>query len=339
MGDCRSIAARPVTARGPAKFVTGLLLLGVLGLVSQTLLGASSATAKGVTDSKITCTTSSLPAASAGGRNPFRGLCTYLAGREGVVQVALYNKNNGRTYILLTGNDTQYTASIVKADILALWLHNYQMSGTKIPDAIPYSIKYLMQLMIQMSDNAAATGLFYFAGGCSSLTGLNNLIPLSHTTVGCETSNYYGWGNTTTTAADQMDLMKIYAYGGRDDVIGSDARNYGLQLMESVDPTERWGISCGPWGTTCDPPTYAPPKPGVTVALKNGWKTLPTCTKPIKDCPWQVNSIGWVSGEGRNYVLTILTTDDPVGTGDTYGFTYGINTIQGASKLIWGNLG
>ena len=37
-------------------------------------------------------------------------------------------------------------------------------------------------------------------------------------------------------------------------------------------------------------------------------------------------------------VLTVLTTKDPVGTGDTYGFDYGIDTIQGVSKLVWDNL-
>jgi hypothetical protein len=253
--------------------------------------------------------------------------------------VALFNKNNGETYLLSNGDDTQYTASMVKVDVLAMWLHNYQTMGTKIPDDVPYSIKYLMGLMIDMSDNAATTGLFYFAGGCDALTGFNALIPLKSTKVGCQTPDYYGWGNTTTTAADQVSLMKIYAYGGRDDVIASDARSYGLHLMENVEPTQRWGISCGPWGVKCDPPDYAPKKPGVTVALKNGWKTLPTCTKPIKECPWQVNSTGWVGGAaGRNYVVTVLTTDDPVGSGDLYGFNYGIDTIQGISKLIWVNL-
>jgi hypothetical protein len=156
--------------------------------------------------------------------------------------------------------------------------------------------------------------------------------------VGCQTPTYYGWGNTTTTAADQVDLMKIIAYGGRDDIVGSDARSYELHLMQNVEPDQAFGISCGPYGTTCNPPDYAPPKPGVTVALKNGWKTLPTCTQPIEQCPWQVNSMGWVSGQGRNYVLAVLTTNDPVGTGNTYGFDYGISTIQGISKLIWGNL-
>jgi hypothetical protein len=107
--------------------------------------------------------------------------------------------------------------------------------------------------------------------------------------------------------------------------------------MESVIPAQRWGITCGPWGTNCDPPGYAQPVAGVTVALKNGWKYLPTCAAQDESCPWQVNSIGWVRGDGRDYVLAILTTDNPPGKG-TYGLDYGITTIQGVSQRIWANL-
>ena len=51
---------------------------------------------------------------------PLHGVRRYLRSREGVAQVALFNKVTGRTYLLRGGPDTQYTASIVKADIMAL---------------------------------------------------------------------------------------------------------------------------------------------------------------------------------------------------------------------------
>ena len=272
-------------------------------------------------------------------RSPLRGICDYLDGRKGVVQAALFDQKTDQTYRLSNGDDTQYTASIVKVDILARWLNRFENQRDAIPDDIPYSIKYLMQRMIQNSDNAAATSLFYFGGGCDALTRFNTLIPMDDTKVACETPNYYGWGNTTTTAADQVRLMKVFAYGKPKRVLGQNARSYGLQLMQGVEPDQRFGISCGPWGTMCDPPDYAPPDPDVTVALKNGWKTLPTCTQPIAQCPWQVNSTGWVQGKGRNYVLTVLTTRDPVGSGGLDGFNYGIDTIQNVSERIWDNLG
>ena len=175
----------------------------------------------------------------------------------------------------------------------------------------------------------------YFPGGCTTLTLFNTLIPTRHTSIGCETPTYYGWGNTTTTAADQVRIVRMLAYPNA--ILAPDAREFGLHLMESVVPSQRWGVSCGPWGTTCEPPDYATPDPGVTVALKNGWKYLPTCARQDESCPWQVNSIGWVRGHGRDYALAVLTGDDPAGPG-TAGLEYGITTIQGVSWRIWRNL-
>jgi beta-lactamase class A len=266
---------------------------------------------------------------------PLNGVLDYLHSRQGDVQVAIFDKSTGRTYLVSDGPQPQYTASIVKADILARWLRRYQSSPGVIPVSLPYSIRYLMQNMITVSDNVAATSLFYFGGGCGALTRFNELIPTRDTEVGCQTPTYYGWGNTQTTAADQVAVVRTLAYRNR--VLTLAARAYGLQLMESVVPTQRWGVTCGPWGTSCDGPAYATPVPGVTVALKNGWKFVPSCARQDDSCPWQVNSIGWVQGDGRDYALAVLTTDDPIGPG-VYGFDYGISTIQGVSQLVWDNL-
>ena len=273
------------------------------------------------------------PAAAPGG--PLRGVGAYLRSRKGTVQVAVFNSRTRRTYLLSDGRAAQYTASIVKADILAKWLRRYQARPGTIPASVPYSIKYLMQNMITISDNVASTALFYFGGGCTALTRFNRLIPTRHTTVGCETPTYYGWGNTVTTASDQSRIVRTFAYPSP--VLAPDARAYGLSLMESITPAQRWGVSCGPWGTDCDPPDYAHPVAGVTVALKNGWKYVPTCTAQDERCPWQVNSIGWVHGKGRDYVLAVLTTNNPAGPAN-FGFNYGISTIQGVSERVWYNL-
>ena len=319
------------------------LTLGVAALAATGLLAggnprpgpAVSATARAAAGTTTSAAVS--PAGSATRRaGPLHGVRRYLRTREGVAQVALFDGATGRTYLLSGGPDTQYTASIVKADIMALWLWRYQSRTGTVPDNMPYSIRYLLQNMITMSDNVAATSLFYFSGGCTTLTLFNTLVPTRHTTVGCQTPTYYGWGNTTTTARDQVAIVATLAY--RNHVLGPDAREYGLHLMESVEPTQRWGVTCGPWGTTCAAPDYAPPDPDVTVALKNGWKFLPSCAKQDDSCPWQVNSIGWVRGQGRDYVLAVLTTDDPAAPG-TAGLDYGISTIQGVSQRIWANLG
>jgi hypothetical protein len=271
---------------------------------------------------------------TASAKDPVQGVLEYLHTRQGVVQVALFDKVTGKTYLVSDGTNTQYTASIVKADILARWLKQLQGTPGSIPSNVPYSVQYLMSNMITMSDNSAATSLFYFGGGCDALTQFNRAIPTNDTKVGCESPTYYGWGNTTTTAADQVNIVRTLAYDNN--ILTTNARDYGLHLMESVIPAQRWGVTCGPWGTACEGSKIADPVPGVTVALKNGWKYDPTCIKQDESCPWQVNSMGWVQGKDRDYVLAVLTTDDPVGNDPK--FDYGIATIQGVSLRVWENL-
>ena len=310
-----------------------------IGAAAMLCLGASALTASPAVARPAAKDCEPPTGGKGAGPGPLAGVCEYLNGREGVVQVALFDKASGRAYRLTTGDDKQYTASIVKVDILGRWLRRYQNSDAKIPDDIPYSIRYLMENMIKHSDNVAATSLFYFGGGCDALTRFNALLPMDDTKVACETPTYYGWGNTTTTASDQITLMKAFAYGRGDRILSPDAQSYGLKLMGDVQPDQRFGVSCGPWGSSCGPPEYAIPDPDVDVALKNGWKTLPTCPLPIAQCPWQVNSTGAVKGNGRNYVLTVLTTDDPAGADPLDGYHYGIDTIQNISLRVWDNLG
>ena len=84
--------------------------------------------------------------------------------------------------------------------------------------------------------------------------------------------------------------------------------------MENVTPSERWGVTVGV-------PSQA------VVALKNGWLPLNDT-----DTNWQINSIGWVSGLGRDYLIAVLTTDNPTEA-------YGITTIGQISTDVWTALG
>jgi hypothetical protein len=60
-------------------------------------------------------------------------------------------------------------------------------------------------------------------------------------------------------AADQVSLMRLFAHEKPHGVLGHRAREYGRHLMESIEPDERFGISCAPRGTTCDQPDFARP--------------------------------------------------------------------------------
>jgi hypothetical protein len=91
-------------------------------------------------------------------------------------------------------------------------------------------------------------------------------------------------------------------------------RTAALRLMEQVTPEQRWGVSGGV-------------PSAVRVALKNGWLPLNDV-----DTDWQINSIGWVSGQGRNYLIAVLTTRNATEA-------YGIATISHLSTLVWRALG
>ena len=98
-----------------------------------------------------------------------------------------------------------------------------------------------------------------------------------------------GWGLTKTTALDEVRLVKRFAYP--DSLLADAGRRYGLDLMEHVENDQYWGVSAGV-------------AQGTTVALKNGWL-------PLAGAGWQVNSIGWISGHGRDYVLAVLSDRNP----------------------------
>jgi hypothetical protein len=63
------------------------------------------------------------------------------------------------------------------------------------------------------------------------------------------------------------------------------------------------------------------------LALKNGWLPLDQA-----ETDWQINSIGWISGPQRDYLMAVLTTGNPTEQ-------YGIDTIDGLSGIVWKNMG
>ncbi len=81
--------------------------------------------------------------------------------------------------------------------------------------------------------------------------------------------------------------------------------------MTNVDPSESWGISGGV-------------PAGVTIAIKNGWL-------PLDAGGWQINSIGYINGAGRDYLIAVLSNGNA-------SEAQGIATIQGLAALIWQQL-
>jgi hypothetical protein len=241
--------------------------------------------------------------------SPFVSLSNYLAGRQGKITAAVYDKRTGRTWLYRPGV-RQDTASIVKVEIMGTALWNAQNAGTSVSS----NDQALILPMIENSNNDAATSMLANVGGPSAVARFDRAAGLTATTP--STQKYIpgttlpGWGLTTTTALDEVTLVRTFAY--QNAVLTSSHRRYGLNLMEHVESDQAWGISGGV-------PT------GTTVAIKNGWL-------PLAGQGWQVNSIGWVHGNGRDYVLAVLTSGSP-------DEPYGIDTIEAIATSVYRQLG
>jgi len=246
------------------------------------------------------------------GKGPFARLASYIATRPGLVTAAVYDKRTGRTWVFHPGVEED-TASIVKVEIMGAALKQAQTAGSPLPA----TELALMTTMIEISDNNAATALLKDDGGPSAVQRFDRSVGMTHTRVSTlafipGSTTLPGWGLTTTTASDEVKLVRVFAY--RNSILNSLNRNYGLGLMEKVESGQDWGVSGGV-------------PPGTTIALKNGWLPLDLAN----NTNFQVDSIGWIRGHGRNYVLAVLTKGSP-------SQQIGIDTIEHISSVIYREL-
>lgn len=224
----------------------------------------------------------------------------YLAGRRGDITAALYDITAKTTSLLRPGVSEQ-TASIEKVDILGTLLQDDEQRGEGVSSGDASQAAD----MIEHSDNDAAQDLWDELGEQSGIGLFNRTVGMSSTVPG--TDGY--WGVTTTTAADQIKLLKAVVLPGP--VLDPASQRYAQGLMEHVEADQVWGVSGGV-------------ARGVQLALKDGWVA-------IMAGDWQVNSIGWIDGDGRDYLLAVLISGNA--TED-----YGIDTIEGLSSLVWSEL-
>ena len=218
----------------------------------------------------------------------------YIDTRHGAVSVAVYDVVAKKLTVVhpkLRGR----TASIVKVDILETLLHR---TGGHLTD----DQRETATSMIENSNNNSATELWNEDGGAPGVHAYNDDVGLTQTTPNVD------WGNTTTSAPDQVTLIRTLLT--RSTLLTDSARRFQRRLMRHVEADQRWGISGGVPSTA-------------TIGIKNGW--LPVSAD---NDLWAVNSIGWVNGNGKYYMIAVLTQHQP--TED-----YGIDTIQHAARIVW----
>lgn len=224
-----------------------------------------------------------------------RDIASALSGRGSYVGIRVEDR---RTWVECRLNEGHRfdSASVVKATILAALLRWHQETGR----GLSATEKSLATRMITQSDNNAASALWNEVGR-SRLQHFLNLATMTETVLG--PGGY--WGLTQVTARDELQLMRLIT--GGNSVLTSGSRSYETYLMSHVISSQRWGVPAG-----------APS--GVTVYVKNGW--LPRSTHG-----WRINSIGGFQGAGRNYMITVLSYNNP-------SMSYGVTTVQRVAEVI-----
>ena len=307
--------------------VAGVALLIAAGVVAVFTLGGSGArpprhgaaaateadSTSGPSAAATAATTSSpAPRPAASHHDPLgSAAASYVSSRDGVVLAAVYNLRTGQTWQFGQGQP-QDEASVVKLDVLETLLAERGRGGTELSAGD----RTLAEQMIEDSDNDAATSLWDEVGGAGGIRSFNTSAGLADTVpsscVNCPGFPWPGWGLTTTIPGDQLTLLRTLVEPNS--LLTNPERSYALSLMENVTPDQRWGVSGGV-------PAQA------TVALKNGWLPLNSANNN-----WQINSVGWISGSGRDYLIAVLTTGNPTEQ-------YGIDTIDQLAAMVWNDLG
>ncbi|HTZ25102.1 MAG TPA: serine hydrolase [Streptosporangiaceae bacterium] len=286
---------RLATAVGLPVALGAALVASVAPAAAQASRAARSSAAtvgSAATATTAVCEDASHPALAA---RVSKGILAAMAGRSSVVGVAVDDRVSGLTckYHPHWHFDS---ASVVKVTILSALLRKLQQEHRGLTAAQ----KELATEMITISDNDAASTLWAETGR-PSLQHFLDLAKMNETVLG--PGGY--WGLTLITAHDELTLLKLLT--SKNSVLTTANRNYVLGLMARVVSYERWGV---PAGAPAD----------VTVHVKNGW--LPLATHG-----WRINSIGSFSGHGKNYMIVVLSDDNPT-------MAYGVDTVQDIAEVI-----
>ncbi len=237
--------------------------------------GSRSGTSSTATARATTPRQSQPPAPPTAQQNLTAAVAPVIAQSGGDAAVAVDDLSTGTT-AAYDGSTEFDTASIVKVDILATLLYQLQQTGQSLTTAE----QYLAATMIENSDNDAASDLYTDVGGSPAIDAANQVFGLTQTTVG--TDGY--WGLTTTTAADQIQLLRTVFTSPSP--LSPESQNYIQGLMSQVESDQQWGIP-------------AAADPGTPFMVKNGW--LPNPTR------WEINSIGEVVHDGQQLLIAVLS--------------------------------
>ncbi|WP_167790929.1 serine hydrolase [Vagococcus xieshaowenii] len=201
----------------------------------------------------------------------------YAKDKSPVIDIAVYDMQSNQEFQYTNQHEQPLipTASVIKVSVLTALLHKHQEEQTELSELEIKSAEN----MIKSSDNNATTYLIdNYLDKATSIQALFDTLEMNDSTY-----NYH-WGQTTTTAKDQIKLLKN-VFMPSDYLIDSE-REYIQKLMSEVDIDQAWGVGAG----------------SSHVALKNGWLT------DTNDCV--INSIGQVMNGDKKYLIAVFTNHD-----------------------------
>ena len=208
-------------------------------------------------------------------------LARVLRRHQGILAVGVSDPASGLTAVYHPHRRFD-TASIVKADILAVLLIQHRQTRTPLSE----DERELATQMIEDSDNDAATALWDAVGGTMGMEAGNAALGLHGIVPGA--GGY--WGLTTTTVSSELGLLSDLTSARSP--LPAAARRYELNLMRQVEPAQAWGITAAAARHT---------RP----AVKNGW--LPVGP----DGQWVINSIGVIRHAGQRMNIVVLSSGQP----------------------------
>ncbi|MBK8447782.1 MAG: serine hydrolase [Micropruina sp.] len=222
-----------------------------------------------------------------------RAALDVIAAGQDKLGVALQDLRSGATWNY-RGDWASQSASMAKPMIVAMAMRRAR--AEKLQQPLPAEQDALAQKAIKNSDNDAADALWTWAGARPAYDALATDLGLKDTHSAPE-KDFWSW--TWTTPNDQLSFLHQLVKGDTT-ALTEPERSYLLGLMGQVQDDQAWGVG-------------APRSGSVQVQLKNGWVQFQST-----DNLWAVNSIGHVEGDGRDYLLTIMSRDATFELGKAY---------------------
>ncbi|MGB4891746.1 MAG: serine hydrolase, partial [Propionicimonas sp.] len=220
-------------------------------------------------------------------RSQLDDVLTIIANGSNKLGVALFDQRSKASYGFNADYASQ-SASMAKPMIVLMAQATARQSGAGLDAQRAAQATQA----ITHSDNDSADALWAYAGGADAYQSLAESLKLPNTR---RDPGRGDWSWTWTTPADQV-LLVGRLMEGSPAIVEAD-RQFLWDLMGQVEADQTWGV-----GT--------PRSSSVGVHLKNGWVQFKS-----SDNLWAVNSMGHVSGDGRDYRLAIMTRTADFDTG------------------------